>query len=48
MTQDTECFRYVTCVRVLSRVRAKFILGYNCKIFTFFFGLVNIICIFAL
>lgn len=36
MTQDTECFRYVTCVRVLSRVRAKFIFRYNCKIFTFF------------
>lgn len=36
MTQDTERFRYVTCVRVLSRVRAKFIFGYNYKIFTFF------------
>lgn len=32
-----------------SRVRAKFIFGYNCKNFIFFFfGLVNIICIFAL
>jgi hypothetical protein len=30
-----------------SRVRAEFIFGYNCKNFTFF-GLVNIICIFAL
>ena len=36
MTQDTECLRYVTCVRVLSRVRAKFIFGYNCKNFIFF------------
>ena len=31
-----------------SRVRAKFIFRYNCKNFTFFFGLVNIIYIFAL
>lgn len=39
MTQDTECLRYVTCVRVLSRVRANFIFGYNRKIFTFFLDL---------
>nr|DAD89243.1 MAG TPA: hypothetical protein [Microviridae sp. ctNWS1] len=39
MTQDTKRLRYVTCVRVLSRVRAKFIFGYNCKIFTFFLDL---------
>lgn len=43
MTQDAECLRYVTCVRVLSRVRAKFILNtivkkkfcffWTCKLF---------------
>lgn len=43
MTQDTECLRYVTCVRVLHACARNSYSDIIVKINIFFFGLVSII-----